>query len=505
MPLCGNTQRSRGTPRASARSAEHRITRGALLDRVVGVHELRVREADHAVVGATACGSPRRCTACWIHACGLAAATSLKPAHSSEMATRWSSTLRPEADAGAPARTSGTPAPASPRPGPARRARPSAPPASTGAASGTSSPCTVQSSSPSRRAGAHPGAPRLGPADEHEVGVAGLDVEARLVDQGLRAVAAHARTGRVARGGAEALGDERGPGRGSATTGVDTTCTASAPVSAAVAGAAVVGGPAERPRRSRSTGSSGGSPRSTRWLSWPAPMSTGVRGSTTTLLPSTAKLDWLVKSREVRSRIYNRRIDVLLLCTANQCRSPMAEALLRHRLDRARRRRAGRRRPGCTRPGSPATDDGVDGHGRPRPRPRRPPQPAARRSTSSPRPTSSSAWPASTCARSPCSTPTRSRRTFTLKELVAGRRRRRARAARASPSAAWLGRVGAGRRREALLGVGHDDDLDVEDPVGRAAGRLRGHRRPSSTTCSTGSWRSLWPPEVADGAEERTA
>ena len=26
MPLCGNTQRSRGTPRASARSAEQRIT-----------------------------------------------------------------------------------------------------------------------------------------------------------------------------------------------------------------------------------------------------------------------------------------------------------------------------------------------------------------------------------------------------------------------------------------------------------------------------------------------
>ena len=26
MPLCGNTQRSRGTPSASARSTEHRIT-----------------------------------------------------------------------------------------------------------------------------------------------------------------------------------------------------------------------------------------------------------------------------------------------------------------------------------------------------------------------------------------------------------------------------------------------------------------------------------------------
>ena len=50
VPLCGNTHRSRGTPRRSAASAEHTISRGALLDSVVGVHELRVREPDHAVV-----------------------------------------------------------------------------------------------------------------------------------------------------------------------------------------------------------------------------------------------------------------------------------------------------------------------------------------------------------------------------------------------------------------------------------------------------------------------
>jgi hypothetical protein len=41
----------------------------------------------------------------------------------------------------------------------------------------------------------------------------------------------------------------------------------------------------------------------------------------------------LVKSIDGGSRIYNRRIDVLILCTANQCRSPMAEAMLRHRLE----------------------------------------------------------------------------------------------------------------------------------------------------------------------------
>lgn len=56
-------------------------------------------------------------------------------------------------------------------------------------------------------------------------------------------------------------------------------------------------------------------------------------------------------------------------------------------------------------------------------------------------------------------------RTFTLKELV--------RAATAvgprhgdESLADWLARVGAGRRREALLGVGHDEAYDIEDPVG---------------------------------------
>lgn len=57
-------------------------------------------------------------------------------------------------------------------------------------------------------------------------------------------------------------------------------------------------------------------------------------------------------------------------------------------------------------------------------------------------------------------------RSFTLKELV--------RAARSvgprrptEEMADWLARAGAGRRPQSLLGMGHDPQLDVEDPVGR--------------------------------------
>ena len=57
-------------------------------------------------------------------------------------------------------------------------------------------------------------------------------------------------------------------------------------------------------------------------------------------------------------------------------------------------------------------------------------------------------------------------RTYTLKELVraakaAGRRRSN------ESITDWLARVGAGRRRTDLAGVGHDDAFDIEDPVGR--------------------------------------
>jgi protein-tyrosine phosphatase len=63
-------------------------------------------------------------------------------------------------------------------------------------------------------------------------------------------------------------------------------------------------------------------------------------------------------------------------------------------------------------------------------------------------------------------------KTFTLKELVAlgeavGPRR---------PGEAlegWLARLGASRRREMLLGVGHDPAYDVEDPIGGTIGQFR--------------------------------
>jgi protein-tyrosine-phosphatase len=58
-------------------------------------------------------------------------------------------------------------------------------------------------------------------------------------------------------------------------------------------------------------------------------------------------------------------------------------------------------------------------------------------------------------------------KSFTLKELVD-----RARAVGPRPAdeplADWITRAAAGRRREDLVGVGHDDALDVDDPVGRS-------------------------------------
>src|SRR3546814_18764339 len=57
-------------------------------------------------------------------------------------------------------------------------------------------------------------------------------------------------------------------------------------------------------------------------------------------------------------------------------------------------------------------------------------------------------------------------RTFTLKELVrAGAAIGHRRPAEALD--AWLRRAGAGRRKDLLVGVGHDASYDLEDPMGR--------------------------------------
>lgn len=58
-------------------------------------------------------------------------------------------------------------------------------------------------------------------------------------------------------------------------------------------------------------------------------------------------------------------------------------------------------------------------------------------------------------------------RTFTLKELVTASTRNGPRRPDETFDE-WITRMGQGRRRETLLGVGHDDAFDVEDPVGRS-------------------------------------
>lgn len=63
-------------------------------------------------------------------------------------------------------------------------------------------------------------------------------------------------------------------------------------------------------------------------------------------------------------------------------------------------------------------------------------------------------------------------KTFTLKELVSlgeaiGPR------PPGDATALWMARLASSRRREALLGVGHDDAYDVEDPIGGTRAQYR--------------------------------
>ena len=211
-----------------------------------------------------------------------------------------------------------------------------------------------------------------------------------------------------------------------------------------------------------STGSTAGSPRSTRLLHWPTPdedrgaRRSGVHGS----LPS------------FRWPTYNPCIDILLVCTANQCRSPMAEGLLRRLFAQAG---VGAQvgSAGLLPGGAPATADAVATMAGRRHRHQRPRQPH-------PRPRAAGTTPlvigmARQHVREACvlyGAPVE--RTFTLKELV--RRGEQAGGRRADePVAAWLARVGAGPPTADL--VGDDPADDIADPVGRPRRRLRGHRR----------------------------
>lgn len=159
---------------------------------------------------------------------------------------------------------------------------------------------------------------------------------------------------------------------------------------------------------------------------------------------------------------YNRLIDVLLLCTANQCRSPMAEALFRRRLDgvadEVHIASAGLLAGGATATRhalATMADRGLDLS-----------QHASRRLDEAMIDAADLivAMTREHVREVAVRSPEALARTFTLKELV--------RAAGAAPRqpgedvAEWLARLSAGRQRASLLGQGHDPDLDIADPVG---------------------------------------
>ncbi len=167
---------------------------------------------------------------------------------------------------------------------------------------------------------------------------------------------------------------------------------------------------------------------------------------------------------EPAARTYNLGIDVLLLCTANQCRSPMAEALLRHHLAGAGIE-ARVSSAGLYEGGAPATGHGIAamaarGHNLAGHRSRRMDVVMLQRADliigmAREHVREAAVLEAGLLAKA-----------FTLKELVRGAEAFGARSAR-EPLGEWLERIAAARDRQSLLGVGHDDELDVQDPVGR--------------------------------------
>jgi protein-tyrosine phosphatase len=157
--------------------------------------------------------------------------------------------------------------------------------------------------------------------------------------------------------------------------------------------------------------------------------------------------------------------DVLILCTANICRSPMAEGLLRHRLDRlgvpARVHSAGRLYEG--EPVSTGSVDALRARGLDITAHRSRRTTAALLQGADLVLAMERAHVREAVALEPSVWP----RTFTLKELVrrgeaVGPRRHR------ESLAEWLDRVGRGRGRAELLGSDPVDD--VADPIGGPPG-----------------------------------
>jgi protein-tyrosine phosphatase len=179
---------------------------------------------------------------------------------------------------------------------------------------------------------------------------------------------------------------------------------------------------------------------------------------------SSQELDRPVNSIEGPARTYNPPIDVLLLCTANQCRSPMAEVLLRHHLAVAGVD-ATVSSAGLYEGGVPATIHGQEA--------------MAGRGLDLTDHRSRRVDPEMVASADLVIGMTREHvreaavleagvlaKAFTLKELV---RRAEAIGPRSPdvPVSRWLQQLSSGRRAEELIGVGHDAAFDVEDPVGR--------------------------------------
>lgn len=157
-------------------------------------------------------------------------------------------------------------------------------------------------------------------------------------------------------------------------------------------------------------------------------------------------------------------IDILLVCTANQCRSPIAEALLRRRLDQAGVS-ATVTSAGLRSGGQRATDHSIATVAA------RGLDLSAHRSRQLDAALIRSADLIICMAREHVREvaviePEALARSFTLKELVRASEAV-ARCHREESLDEWLGRLRAGRRRAGLLGAGYDEAFDVADPTGK--------------------------------------